>query len=341
MPQPPAISKFRKLVDDISRLYENARRAQVAFAWETGRAIVEVEQDGAVRAQYGKGLLRKLSDELLAKYGAGFSQTNLIEMRRFYLENKIYQPADKLTWTNHVALLRVKDRKVRKAIAQRAERDGLTKYEVRRIVREVNAGKARVAAAGKSALPGAGEFTPLKRPADLRLDTFAKSTLKNVKLPADGVLIDCGFCVNWVVAKKDLAKITVTDTPSYTYAATLERVVDGDTLYVLIEVGFGIIVRDKLRLRGIDTPELGTPAGERAKEFVEKLLPAGAAIVLKSHKCKTDTYGRFVADVFCTKGTGTTPVPVPFAVAAEAILPDGIYLNQQLLDEGYAVRAEE
>lgn len=38
-------SKFRKLVFDISELYQNARKAQVMFAWETGRRIVEVEQD--------------------------------------------------------------------------------------------------------------------------------------------------------------------------------------------------------------------------------------------------------------------------------------------------------
>ncbi|MBI3617425.1 MAG: hypothetical protein HY210_04305 [Candidatus Omnitrophica bacterium] len=67
MPGVPAVDKFRKLVDDISSLRE-----------ETGRRIVEEEQDGAMRARYGTGLLRQLSKTLSEKYGAGFSKSNLL-----------------------------------------------------------------------------------------------------------------------------------------------------------------------------------------------------------------------------------------------------------------------
>ena len=90
-------------------------------------------------------------------------------------------------------------------------------------------------------------------------------------------------------------------------------------------------MRDRLRLRGIDCPETGTPEGDRAKRFVEKLLPTGAAIVLKSHKDRTDQHGRFVADVFYKQGVED----------ARAIIKDGAYLNQDLLDKGYAVRMGE
>ena len=78
MPGVPAVDRFRRLVDDISRLYVNARRAQVQFAWEAGRRVVEEEQDGAMRAQYGTGLLPQLSKTLSGKYGAGFSKSNLL-----------------------------------------------------------------------------------------------------------------------------------------------------------------------------------------------------------------------------------------------------------------------
>ena len=123
----------------------------------------------------------------------------------------------------------------------------------------------------------------------------------------------------------------MTETPSYTYAATVDRVIDGDTLSVLVDVGFGIIMHDKLRLRGIDCPELGTPEGERAKRFVVGLLPVGSTIVLKSHKTKTDNHGRFVADIFFKTG----------ANSPNEIIQGGVYLNQHLLDEGHAVRMKE
>jgi endonuclease YncB( thermonuclease family) len=99
----------------------------------------------------------------------------------------------------------------------------------------------------------------------------------------------------------------------------------------VIEVGFGIKVYDKLRLRGIDTPELGTPEGERAKKFVLGLLPPGATIIIKSHKTRVDLHGRFVVDVFYRGG----------ATTAEAVLQEPVYLNQKLIDENLAVRMAE
>ncbi len=130
--------------------------------------------------------------------------------------------------------------------------------------------------------------------------------------------------------KEELKSLDLSGEMSYTYAATVDRVIDGDTLLALVEAGFRIIVRDRLRLRGIDCPEVGTPEGDRAKRFVEKLLPTGATIVLKSHKWKTDIHGRFVVDVFYKKG----------AADAREIIKDGVYLNQILLDKGLAVRYE-
>ncbi|MBI3618171.1 MAG: thermonuclease family protein, partial [Candidatus Omnitrophica bacterium] len=169
---------------------------------------------------------------------------------------------------------------------------------------------------------------------DLRLDTFAVSPLR-AKLKDGEVLIDCGFFVTFPVAKEELKDLNIAGEMSCTYAATIDRVIDGDTLLVLIEAGFRIIVRDRLRLRGIDCPETGTPPcreplaeGDRAKRFVEKLLPAGSTIVVKSHKSKTDIHGRFVVDVFYRKEVED----------ARDILKDGVYLNQELLDKGHATR---
>lgn len=316
----PAIFRFQKLVDDISCFYLRARKSQVEFAWETGRHIVLIEQDGDIRAAYGASLIPKLSKVLTNKFGLGFSENGLRKMRQFYLLNPIQPTSVELDWSDHVELLPIKDERMRKRLQARILKEDLNSRQIRRIVREICHDPQ---VKGKA-------LSPLKRPADLKLHTFSKSPL-HVKLQDGDVLIDCGFFVSWPVKKAQLAELDLTDQPSHTYAATIDRVIDGDTLLVLIGVGFGIIVRDKLRLRGIDTPELATPQGERAKKFVEKLLPAGSTIVIKSHKCKTDLHGRFVVDVFYRQNVAE----------ADEILKDAVYLNQQLLDQGYAVRMAE
>ena len=99
MPHEIARVKYRKMLEDISTIYEAARQVLVEAYWKIGRILVEVEQDGAVRASYGKGLLQSFTDELSAKYGAGFSVDNLEKMRRFYLQHKNSAAPRKLDWT--------------------------------------------------------------------------------------------------------------------------------------------------------------------------------------------------------------------------------------------------
>src|SRR3990167_5912218 len=171
MPGVPALDRFHKLVDDISRLYLDARRGQLQFAWETGRRVVEEEQDGAMRARYGTGLLLQLSKTLSEKYGAGFSKSNLVKMRRFYLLNTKESVPTQLDWTDYVELLPVKDEKTRQRLERRILKEDLNSSQIRRLVREIRREPEKDSAA---CLP-AGR---LKRPADLRFDTFAVSPLR-------------------------------------------------------------------------------------------------------------------------------------------------------------------
>src|SRR5271168_1313837 len=57
---------------------------QVQTCWEIGRHIVEFEQGGSARAEYGAGLLQSLSSSLAAEFGRGFDVSNLRHMRVFY-----------------------------------------------------------------------------------------------------------------------------------------------------------------------------------------------------------------------------------------------------------------
>lgn len=98
----PAPANYPGLVGGIGELLDAARRASVrtvnafmtATYWEIGRRIVEFEQGGEKRAEYGDALLLRLADDLTARFGKGFGKSNLFLMRKFYLASaQIFQTA--------------------------------------------------------------------------------------------------------------------------------------------------------------------------------------------------------------------------------------------------------
>jgi len=113
---PLASSGFRQTYERIKNILSEARAqayraintAMVAAYWEIGRIIVEEQQQGQQRAEYGKNLLVELSKRLSAEFGRGFDRTNLQQMRAFYLAYPICDALrHELTWTHYRLLLRV------------------------------------------------------------------------------------------------------------------------------------------------------------------------------------------------------------------------------------------
>ncbi|SHF80743.1 YhcG family protein [Chryseobacterium sp. OV279] len=114
----PIQAKYTELLDTIGSTIETARQNAVKAVntelvkanWEIGRHIVEYEQHGQERAEYGSGLLSILSKDLKQRYGKGFGRRNILDMRRFYLAYQKWQavPAQ-LSWTHIVTLLGVSD----------------------------------------------------------------------------------------------------------------------------------------------------------------------------------------------------------------------------------------
>jgi micrococcal nuclease len=105
----------------------------------------------------------------------------------------------------------------------------------------------------------------------------------------------------------------------YEYSATLIKIVDGDTVDVLIDLGFNTTKKERVRLLGIDTPESATKdlaekkLGIEAKEYITQWFVKNTPFRLQT--TKDDKYGRILG-VF----TGL----------------DGKTLNTRLVDEGYA-----
>lgn len=113
-----SIKNYRGLITEIGILLEQGRK-QAYYAvnnilvktyWEIGKKIVEYEQKGKERAEYGTALLENISKDLNQKYGKGFSRRNLLDMRRFYLNYQIWQTVSaKLPWSHYVELLAIED----------------------------------------------------------------------------------------------------------------------------------------------------------------------------------------------------------------------------------------
>ena len=111
--------------------------------------------------------------------------------------------------------------------------------------------------------------------------------------------------------------------PLHTYKAIVEKVVDGDTLLVRIDLGFNVWTSQRIRFRGINTKEMQN-GGEEAKQFVTRKLSEIPFIVIKTYK--TDIYGRFVADVFYH----------PTISKKEDVATRGFFLNEEILKSGLA-----
>jgi micrococcal nuclease len=84
----------------------------------------------------------------------------------------------------------------------------------------------------------------------------------------------------------------------FEYKATIVRVVDADTMDVIIDLGFDISTNQRVRLLGINAAEKNTDAGKQAISYVRNVCPLGAVVVLRSEKDKREKFGRYLAKVY-------------------------------------------
>jgi len=111
--------------DKVAKLLTNARktvvqsvnRTMVYTYFEIGRMIIEEEQGGNKRAEYGKQIINELSQRLTIDFGRGFSQRNLEQMRQFYLiysKTQTVSAEFKLSWSHYLILMRIENEGERK-----------------------------------------------------------------------------------------------------------------------------------------------------------------------------------------------------------------------------------
>lgn len=109
---------YNSLIQDITILLSEGRKKAfyavdnilVHTYWNIGKRIVQHEQHGKEKAEYGSRLLKDLSRDLKLKYGKGFSKSNIYLMRLFYLRYEKFQTVSgKLSWSHYTELLSISD----------------------------------------------------------------------------------------------------------------------------------------------------------------------------------------------------------------------------------------
>ncbi|MGD8862188.1 MAG: DUF1016 N-terminal domain-containing protein [Myxococcales bacterium] len=113
---------------------------------------------------------------------------------------------------------------------------------------------------------------------------------------------------------------------THVYKARVQRVVDGDTLLLHVDLGFSVIKEQRLRLAALDAPPRNTPGGRAATRAVLDRLGACEFVVVKTNK--VDLHGRYVGHVFYAPRT---------TMDAAEVFEKGRYLNDELLREGLVV----
>jgi hypothetical protein len=92
--------------------------------WQIGKQIVEDEQQGKSRADYGKNVLKNLAKQLNVEFGKGFDYTNLTNMRKFYLAFPILDALrQELSWTHYRLLSRIETQEKRNYYIAKTERN--------------------------------------------------------------------------------------------------------------------------------------------------------------------------------------------------------------------------
>ena len=130
------VQNIRDIINQArSQVKQVINSAMVLAYWEIGRLIVEDEQDGQKRAQYGQKQLKEISEQLSLEYGKGFDITNLRNMRRFYLAFPKRETLSlELSWSHYNRLARIENSSAREWYTQEASQQN---WSVRALDRQI------------------------------------------------------------------------------------------------------------------------------------------------------------------------------------------------------------
>lgn len=335
---PTGFSELRNRITDIlARGKERARLAveheRVRTYWEAGGVL-----NGFLAANepaYGKQVMKKLA------VAVGLSERLLYDMADMRQKLKILPARAKLTWTHYKRVLPLKEAEAREFYLQAASD---REWTVRELEANIKADAYNKSASAKQNADNPGVLQAAE-PMVFRA-VRGKLYISRIAERGGQAVLDVGFGKQFELddgtpeglKMGDLVRsVKDPNAPegyrlepaasrrrTYVSRGSVYRIIDGDTLWASVGLGFKIRSDEKLRLRAIDTPEVNTAEGKRAQAYLEKTLSEAGEFVVTTQKI--DLYDRYLADVFYLPGE-----PDMQRVARE-----GRYLNRELVEKGYA-----
>ena len=319
-----ALKNYSKLLAEIQKLItqtqknivQTVNRQKVVMSWQIGREI-DTHLKSDERAEYGKQMFEELEKD------TAIAKSVLYQMRAFYKAYPTLPVAENdLSWSHYRNLAAIENDEKRQIFEELTVKNNLSSGDLQLAVADSKASEK------KKIKPKTN--TKLTRP---QAQLFTYKIVE--QLGFVGKKIDLGFSIFAEIKTKFkdgeivesqkilLKKSAVTPAAMHCYKAILERVVDGDTLHVNLDLGFGITHKEILRLAKINAPEADTKEGVKSFLALKKILKDVPFLVVKTNK--TDIYGRYVAEVFFGKKGEKD---------AQEVAKNGVYLNQLLLDLG-------
>ncbi|MBU6141227.1 MAG: thermonuclease family protein [Proteobacteria bacterium] len=320
------LQNYKKLLTKIQKtifqtkqnIVRNVNREKVVMSWEIGKEI-ELHLKENNRAGYGKKLFSQLVTDV------GIEQATLYKMHSFYKTYpKLPDEKKALSWSHYRNLIAVKDAETRAQLENLVVQKNLGTNKLQQEISATKKVKKKITTA--KTLPTKlrvtrGKLFTYSLTKDGEVDLGFNIFLEKTSATFRQAQRDSDVALSLREARRNSRAVMLSlSKHQFTYVAKLERVVDGDTIHVKLDLGFGIKHHEILRLAKINAPEAETKEGKRATVALKKILKDVDFLIVKTNK--TDIYGRYIADVFFGEGT------------AEKVAESGEYLNQTLLDRG-------
>ncbi|MBN1698878.1 MAG: thermonuclease family protein [Spirochaetales bacterium] len=312
------IDIIKKEIDNSKqRMFNTFENERTITYWNIGRHINQHMLNYTDRADYGEYVFTRLAEEI------DMGRSTLYKILQFYeTYPEIVSARRQLTWTHYRILLTVRDEKKRKEYERRVLEEKLSTRELEDLVKE---GKEE-----KNSKNG--------NIAEKRGIPF----LYRLKKINDTLSLDLGFRIykthtmngfnedDIIEVKKEnnvyrfYKKENINPGILFTYRGSIEEIVDGDTLWVNIDLGFEIRTKQKLRLRGINAADVTTGEGKKAQQYIINQLYECTYVIVKTYY--RDKYNRYLADIYYIKEE----------TDIDEIAEKGNFLNNELLTKGLA-----
>ena len=174
MPTENIYSEIRQtILEARHHVYTAVNSAMVQTYWNIGRIIVEHEQGGDARAEYGRELIKELAKRLTAEFGKGFTSTNLKYMRQFYLSFPMgHSLRGQLTWTHYRMLLKVSNKQARDFYEDECAKSGWSSRQLERQINSFFYERLLASQDKKAVRQEIFEKEPPKRPEDFIKDPY-------------------------------------------------------------------------------------------------------------------------------------------------------------------------